>query len=102
MGFMAAAMPYLAQAGMAAAATGGQMAAQKGAEAIFGGNAENANQAPMAPGGPQQGGAAMQILAGLQQQMQAEEQRRQQALMALLTQSMGPMQAPQQPIQMES
>lgn len=100
MGFMAAALPYLAQAGMGAAGAAGGMAMQKAGSALFGGDAQNAMQPGVQPGGGPQGPQAFSILQALQQQMQQEEMMRQQALAQMLTSMSGP--PPQQPIQMES
>lgn len=87
---------------MPAATTAVSYGVGRGMDALFGPDVQNMAQQPPAPQA-MQGGPAMQILAQVQQQLQAEEQQRQQALMALLTQGMqGPQQAPQQPIQMES
>ena len=91
MGFLAPALPFLQQAGMAGAGMAGSMGVQKAGQAIFGGDAQSANMAPP-PGGP--GGMnagqspAMSILAGLQQQMQDEERKRQEAMMMILSQAM--------------
>lgn len=105
MPFMAPAVPFLTQAGLAAASTAGSIGAAKAGEAMFGGNVENAMQPGQPGGGGPQASPAMGILQQLQQQMQQEEAGRQQAIMQMLMQFSQPQMSPSagpQAVQMES